>query len=263
MDSSVLLAFKILVGLMVLIYIFFYISIYMTSKVIEERKKYNPENFSDDMLRKILKSHPVCTLGYAYCIEEYMKFDYQATSTEKICLLLTVYLKCMFEKCEVKLAKKRLEAKENLLEDLKYFATNFTCDFAFSSYNATCLYGEQYCQRKVNPKGEKHDKQTLCRYYEKYLRCFFKECVMTIPKQEKYIENQEKALADKGVTCDFNYRRLVVKGDEYDCTEMNHLYMCRNRECIHEDLVCNGEEDCWDGSDERHCDWKVDMDLDL
>uniref|UniRef100_A0A2C9L685 E3 ubiquitin-protein ligase n=1 Tax=Biomphalaria glabrata TaxID=6526 RepID=A0A2C9L685_BIOGL len=49
---------------------------------------------------------------------------------------------------------------------------------------------------------------------------------MTIPKQEKYIENQEKALADKGVTC-----------DEYDCTEMNHLYMCRNRECIHEDLI--------------------------
>ena len=39
----------------------------------------------------------------------------------------------------------------------------------------------------------------------------------------------------------------------YNETCMDHEFECSNRECVSVDYICDGEIDCYDGSDELNC----------
>ena len=46
---------------------------------------------------------------------------------------------------------------------------------------------------------------------------------------------------------------LILKGGDDWCNGNYDLYECDNKECVDPELLCNGVNDCSDGTDEAGC----------
>ena len=47
--------------------------------------------------------------------------------------------------------------------------------------------------------------------------------------------------------------RIILKGGDDWCNGNTDLYECDNKECVDPELLCNGVNDCSDGTDEAGC----------
>ena len=52
----------------------------------------------------------------------------------------------------------------------------------------------------------------------------------------------------------FKIFRIILKGGDDWCNGNYDLYECDNKECVDPELLCNGVNDCSDGTDEAGCD---------
>ncbi|XP_055882790.1 uncharacterized protein LOC106056439 isoform X3 [Biomphalaria glabrata] len=208
-------------------------------------------NFDDNKrsVQGILKKHSGCfSRQNNRCFQNYLNREGDVDSEDVQCLLITVYLKCIFNGCNYKMATLRKSLVQDIEKDLAEL--NIECDFRFRSYRAMCVYAEDECNKELY-KNMRNNQEMVCSYFSEWFKCYFKACPKSEKNQIDIIRKKENSLHEANYNCDFDYRSNTVT--KYDCTDKNNLFQCTSRECIHKDFICDGVKDCTDGSDEQYC----------
>ncbi|CAL1539897.1 unnamed protein product [Lymnaea stagnalis] len=213
---------------------------------------FKPEALPFPIPSDIYEKYPDCNKGIQQCRDDFIAYEAQVDDEDIMCLLTTVFLRCIYEQCLIVDMAGRAEligyVRKNLL------TANFECDFQFENYRAVCLHEKNKCRNALNKRLKNVAEETICGLYRVYFKCVFGGCPMTTKEQKDFIYEKRHYLKEREVNC---FKEFQVKDNlyKYNCTSTRNLFRCHNGECIHKDFICNGQDNCGDASDEQYCEF--------